>query len=299
MSSTQNFTREPAKRVLAIELSRIEESSTIELDSGKTKKFIETEAGTQLNRIFIVGVITEIENTKAKEYTMLKARISDMTGTFSIQAGQYQPEAAAFLQDNINNTPMFVAVIGKVNIYIPEDDPTKKIPTIRPEFITLSDKDTRNHWLQEAITTLEEQLKTKGIEDSYYTTKIETVKNFLMESSLPSSKSSEAILFRILTLASQKEHIQSTSSQNPGPIPGSSKPAVLDNGLTEQENYALELICEKGNGKIVSVASIMKEMSIGQNEIETILYSLQVKKLITRKTPAFVEPVTNFSQVPA
>ena len=298
MSSIQKFAREPAKRVLAVELSRIKESSIIELEDGKTKNLIETEAGTQLNRVFIVGILTEVESSKKDNAVTMKARINDMTGNFIVHAGQYQPEAASFLQANMNNN-IIVAVIGKVNIYTPADDPNTKIPIIRPEFITISDKNTRNYWIQEAITTLEEQLKTKGIEDSYYTTKIETVKNFLMESSLPSSKSSEAIPPRTPTPASQKEHIQSTSSQNPEPIPGLSKPAVLDNGLTEQENYALELICEKGNGKIVSVASIMKEMSIGQNEIETILHSLQVKKLITRKMPAFVEPVTNFSQVPA
>jgi len=297
MSSIQKFAREPAKRVLAVELSRIKESSIIELEDGKTKNLIETEAGTQLNRVFIVGILTEVESSKKDNAITMKARINDMTGNFIVHAGQYQPEAAAFLQANMNNN-IIVAVIGKVNIYTPADDPNTKIPIIRPEFITLSDKDTRNYWIQEAITKLEQNIKTKGIEDSYYTTKIETVKNFLMENSLPSSKSSETIPPKIPITASQQEQTQSTSSQNPESIPSSSKLAVLDNGLTEQENYALELICEKGNGKIVSVASIMKEMEIGQTEIEAILHSLQVKKLITRKMPAFVEPVTNFSQVP-
>lgn len=296
--STQNFTREPAKRVLAVELSKIKESSTIELEDGKTKNLIETEAGTQLNRVFIVGILTEVESSKRDNAITMKARINDMTGNFIVHAGQYQPEAAAFLQTNMNEN-IIVAVIGKVNIYTPADDPNTKIPIIRPEFITISDEHTRNYWILEATATLEKQLTTKGIEDPYYNTKIEAVKNFLMENSFPSSKSSENIPPKTPIPASQKEQTKGTSSQLPESIPCSSNPEVLDNGLTEQENYALELICEKGNGKIVSVASIMKEMGIEQTEIETILHSLQVKKLITRKMPAFVEPVTNFSQVPA
>jgi RPA family protein len=298
MSSTQNFIREPAKRVLAVELSKIKESSTIELEDGKTKNLIETEAGTQLNRVFIVGILTEVESSKKDNAITMKARINDMTGNFIVHAGQYQPEAAAFLQTNMNEN-IIVAVIGKVNIYTPADDPNTKIPIIRPEFITISDEDTRNYWIREATATLEKQLTTKGIEDPYYNTKIEAVKNFLMENSFSSSKPSETIPPKTPIPASQKEQTKGTSSQPPESIPCSSNPEVLDNGLTEQENYALELICEKGNGKIVSVASIMKEMGIEQTEIETILHSLQVKKLITRKMPAFVEPVTNFSQVPA
>jgi RPA family protein len=298
MSSTQNFIREPAKRVLAVELSKIKESSTIELEDGKTKNLIETEAGTQLNRVFIVGILTEVESSKKDNAITMKARINDMTGNFIVHAGQYQPEAAAFLQTNMNEN-IIVAVIGKVNIYTPADDPNTKIPIIRPEFITISDEDTRNYWIREATATLEKQLTTKGIEDPYYNTKIEAVKNFLMENSFSSSKPSETIPPKTPIPASQKEQTKGTSSHPPESIPCSSNPEVLDNGLTEQENYALELICEKGNGKIVSVASIMKEMGIEQTEIETILHSLQVKKLITRKMPAFVEPVTNFSQVPA
>ncbi|WP_321416722.1 hypothetical protein [uncultured Methanomethylovorans sp.] len=291
MSSTQNFIREPAKRVLAVELSKIKESSIIELEDGKTKNLIETEAGTQLNRVFIVGILTEVESSKKDNAITMKARINDMTGNFIVHAGQYQPEAAAFLQTNMNEN-IIVAVIGKVNIYTPADDPNTKIPIIRPEFITISDKDTRNYWIREATTTLEKQLTTKGIEDPYYNTKIEAVKNFLMENSFSSSKPSETIPPKTPIPASQKEQTQGTSSRPPESIPSSSNPEVLDNGLTEQENYALELICEKGNGKIVSVASIMKEMGIEQTEIETILHSLQVKKLITRKMPAFVEPLT-------
>src|SRR2546428_8501884 len=74
--------------------------------------------GAKVNRVFVVGVITDVENVGSDIQPMWRARVSDPTGTFHIYAGQYQPEAAATLSKL--KPPVFGAIVGKSRIYSPE-----------------------------------------------------------------------------------------------------------------------------------------------------------------------------------
>ncbi|HEX3013660.1 MAG TPA: hypothetical protein VHO92_05255 [Methanobacterium sp.] len=51
--------------------------------------------------------------------TWHRGRISDPTGSFTIYAGQYHPEAAQFLSNC--ELPVFVAVVGKTSTYTTDD----------------------------------------------------------------------------------------------------------------------------------------------------------------------------------
>jgi len=57
------------------------------------------------NRLFIVGVVTEVENI-GKDNTLWRGRVADPTGVFTVYAGQYQPESAIFLSEL--NIPAYV-----------------------------------------------------------------------------------------------------------------------------------------------------------------------------------------------
>ena len=76
----------------------------------------------------------------------------DPTGSILIYAGQYQPEAAQVLAGL--ETPCFVAVVGKPNLY--QTDDGNIIISLRAESISQANESTRNQWiLDTARRTLE------------------------------------------------------------------------------------------------------------------------------------------------
>ncbi|HLE47165.1 MAG TPA: DNA-binding protein, partial [Candidatus Thermoplasmatota archaeon] len=132
--------REVAHRVFAAEFnsSRVEVKGTDE----KAPSYLISPLGAKMNRVFLCGVLTEVEN-RAQDGEMWRARISDPTGVFTVYAGQYQPEAAQALSQI--QPPCYVAVTGKARTYEPE--PGQVYVSIRPETITVVDEDARDTWI--------------------------------------------------------------------------------------------------------------------------------------------------------
>lgn len=116
--------------------------------------YLITPLGTKVNRILIAGVLTEKENIGSDDEPMWKARIQDVNGSYYLNVGRYQPEAAATMADL--DTPSFIAVIGKLKTYSPE--PGKTYVSIRPERITEIDEYTRNLWILEAAKCMWDRL---------------------------------------------------------------------------------------------------------------------------------------------
>ena len=134
--------REPAWRVFAAEFN----DSTIELKSTeeKTPSYVITPLGSKINRVFIAGVLTDVENiTEGGEY--LRAHISDPTGVFTLYSGQFQQTATDQLLRI--QVPSFVAVVGKVRTYQPEEG--TMYVSIRPENIQSVVAATRDQWIVE------------------------------------------------------------------------------------------------------------------------------------------------------
>ena len=149
--------REVAWRIFAHEFVR----SNLYFSEGdeRAPNYIITPTGVKCNRLFIVGVVTEVENI-GHENNLWKARIADPTGVFTIYAGQYQPEAAIFLSEL--EVPAFVALVGKARKYEPEDG--NVYLSIRPEEINLADGKLRDRWvLDTAQRTLE---RIKDVEEA-------------------------------------------------------------------------------------------------------------------------------------
>lgn len=139
--------REIAYRIFAKELN--DSSSTIHStideainSEGHTPNYLLTPLGTMVNRVFIVGVITEVDNVGSDADTW-KARVVDPSGAFTIYAGPYQPQAAIFLSSV--ETPAFVSVVGKVRVYKP--DSGSPVISLRPEEIHTADEGMRDSWL--------------------------------------------------------------------------------------------------------------------------------------------------------
>ncbi|UZE91786.1 MAG: DNA-binding protein [Methanosarcinales archaeon] len=132
--------RELAWRIFAGEFNRANLRHSQGTD--RAPHYIVTPTGAKCNRLFVVGVATEIDNIGTEE-NLWRARISDPTGVFTIYAGQYQPEATTFFSEL--QIPAFVAVTGKARIYEPEDGTV--YTSIRPEEANIVNADVRDRWI--------------------------------------------------------------------------------------------------------------------------------------------------------
>ncbi|WP_336339310.1 hypothetical protein [Haloarcula brevis] len=135
--------REVAHRLFAAEFDDADFSYS-ESDEERAPNYVVTPTGARVNRLFLVGVLTELEQVNDD---VLRARVVDPTGPFVVYAGQYQPDELAFLE--AAEPPMFVAVTGKARTFQPEDS-DRVFTSVRPESISEVDADTRDRWVVQA-----------------------------------------------------------------------------------------------------------------------------------------------------
>ena len=130
--------------------------SNLEAGGGgdRAPTYVVTPLGARVNRLFVVGVLTDVENVGTDGQPMWRARITDPTGTFHVYAGQYQPEAAAKLAKI--KPPAFAAVVGKSRTYAPE--PGTVYTSVRPEVVKVVDENVRDYWILEACRSLKQRL---------------------------------------------------------------------------------------------------------------------------------------------
>jgi len=143
--------REPAWRVFAAEYN--DAALEIKGSGEKVPSYVVTPLGSKVNRVFITGVLTDVENvSEGGEY--LRAHLSDPTGVFTIYSGQYQQEATNKLQ-NIE-VPAFVAIIGKVRTYIPEEGTL--YVSLRPELVREVNAEARDRWIIETCMQTKQRI---------------------------------------------------------------------------------------------------------------------------------------------
>ncbi len=137
------ISREVAWRVFAGEYN----SSNYEIkgEGERAPSYIVTPLGAMINRVFLVGVLTDLDNIGTGEEPLWRARLTDPTGTFYVSSGQYQPEATATLAKI--EPPAFIAVVGKTRTYSPEEGTV--YVSIRPEKVTIVDAGIRDYWVLE------------------------------------------------------------------------------------------------------------------------------------------------------
>lgn len=145
--------REVAWRVFAGELN---DSSLVEKgEEERAPSYVITPLGARINRAYIVGVITDLENVGSTEEPIWKARIADPSGISFVSAGQFQPEAAAALAKI--PVPSFAAIIGKVRVYSPEEG--VMYISISPEIVKSVDKELRDSWVLDSSKALKHRLE--------------------------------------------------------------------------------------------------------------------------------------------
>ncbi|MFB6070584.1 MAG: hypothetical protein ABEJ76_06115 [Halanaeroarchaeum sp.] len=147
--SAERPSREVAYRLFATEFEDADYSFA-ESDEERAPNYVVTPGGARINRVFVVGVLTEVE---AVSDDVVRARIVDPTGAFVVYAGQYQPDALAFFERA--EPPLFVAVTGKARTFQPEGS-DRVFTSIRPESVNEVTAETRDRWVvQTAEHTLD------------------------------------------------------------------------------------------------------------------------------------------------
>jgi hypothetical protein len=145
--------REIARRVFAAEFDDATLSYS-ESDEERAPNYVVTPTGARVNRLFAVGALTEVEQVNDD---VLRGRIADPTGAFVTYAGQYQPDAAGFLERT--TPPCFVSITGKGRTYQPEDS-DRIFTSVRPESLTEVDADTRDRWVVAAADATLDRIAT-------------------------------------------------------------------------------------------------------------------------------------------
>ena len=135
--------REQAWRIFASEYN----DSKIEIkgEGEMVPSYIITPLGAKINRVYIIGVLTDVENV-SDSGDFVRAHVSDPTGVFTLYSGQYQMDITNELS-NIE-VPAFVAVVGKIRTYVPENG-EEMYTSIRPEKIIEVNAETRDKWIVE------------------------------------------------------------------------------------------------------------------------------------------------------
>ncbi len=153
----KSFRRSVARRVFAFELN----NATHQLETGEKAIRILLPTGVSCNRVFIVGVLLDREETRP-DSDFWKIRISDPTGVFRGFVGRFQPDALESLLKI--EPPEIVAVVSKIRVFEGE---TSTFVTLRPEMIVPVEREVRDYWVVEtARQTLKriEEMRKGGSE---------------------------------------------------------------------------------------------------------------------------------------
>ncbi|AKB46296.1 Glycerol dehydrogenase [Methanosarcina sp. Kolksee] len=248
--------REVAKRVFAREfeacreLEKSERTDSEAADS-KTPNLLISPLGLILNRVFVVGVVTELDNIGTQS-EMWKARIVDPTGAFTVYAGQYQPEASIFL--STVQVPAFIALTGKARTYEPE--PGSVFVSIRAEEVNVVDEEIRNRWVVDTAEQTVERLEAFSdvLTNGY---RGEKLREYLLEKGI-SSEHTEGIVIALERERSPAEFVKLLRAS----IREGLKALDLDSenntdAKADQKEFVLELLKEMDGSKGVDYAAFI------------------------------------------
>ncbi|CAJ35247.1 RPA family protein [Methanocella arvoryzae] len=241
--------RETARRVFAREFN--DASLQYGEHTDRAPNFVITPTGAMCNRVFAVGVLTEVENIGSAGQVLYRARLADPTGAFTIYAGQYQQEIATFLSEI--ETPAYVAVAGKARVFSPE--PGAHYTSIRPEDVNLVDSSVRDRW-------------------TYHTAKLTLDRIAVMEKALASGLRGEELAWHLIrqteegsgvskaidhygmtknSLEAYKQMVTDALSKLIEPEPAATEDASL-------EDIILQMIARLDAGEGVSYEILLAEM---------------------------------------
>lgn len=149
----RQFKRASVTKMLCAEVSR----TLFALPKGEEQYEPQTylsPTGRVVAKVIVAGTAVEREDI-GKDTSLWRLRIVDPTGSISIFAGQYQPEAAQAIAEL--EVPAFVAVVGKLNLFEPESGSI--IVSLRPASVTRIDGASRDDLVLDAALSTARSVK--------------------------------------------------------------------------------------------------------------------------------------------
>jgi len=268
--------REVAKRVFAREFEacrELEKSARPDSDAvdPKSPNLLISPLGLILNRIFVVGVITELDSIGTQN-EMWKARIVDPTGAFTVYAGQYQPEASIFF--STVQIPAFIALTGKARIYEPE--PGSVFVSIRAEEANVVDEEIRSRWVVDTAEQTVERLEafSDALASGY---RGEKFREYLLEKGI-SSELAEGISIALERESAPQEFAALLKASIRGGLRALDFESEGDAGAkADQKEFVLELLREMGGNRGVDYAAFVDtaiSRGISEEVVEEVVCSL-------------------------
>ncbi|MDY9927048.1 RPA family protein [Methanosarcina sp.] len=268
--------REVAKRVFAKEFEACREleksaRSASEAADSKSPNLLISPLGLILNRVFIVGVLTELDSIGTQN-EMWKARIVDPTGAFTVYAGQFQPDASIFF--STVQVPAFIALTGKARIYEPE--PGSIFISVRAEEANVVDEEIRNRWVVDTAEQTVDRLEafSDALASGY---RGETLREYLLERGV-SEELAEGI-----SIAIEKERApqvfakQLRASIRQGLRTLNFEAEDTTGAKADQKEFVLELLREMSGGKGIDYAAFVDaavSRGIPEEVVEEVVRSL-------------------------
>ena len=151
-----SFEREPARRVFASELREARVQFRDGTDE-KSPSYVLLPTGERCNRVFIVGAFTE-KKRQGDQNIFYRARVADPTGTFSVMAGSYQPEAMQQIAKL--EPPAFVAAVAKPGVFESQSGALRV--SLRAESVIVVEKDVRDLWVLDTARATLDRVENLG-----------------------------------------------------------------------------------------------------------------------------------------
>ena len=285
--------REPAWRVFASEFN----ASTLELkgEGEKAPSYVITPLGAMINRLFIVGILTDMQNLGTDQEPYWRATVSDGTDKFYVYAGKYAPEASAALAKI--EPPSFVAVIGKSRTY--SSDEGKFYVSVRAEKVLPVDEHIKDNWLLETVRATLRRIDAMEEAREMENPTVEGLVNLGFPASLADGvvravghyQDPDVNRYRGTVLEALEQLLPERTFDLPLPREMPTGPEEIDDEELDdgdKEEVVLKLI-EKldANKKGAPLAELIKEaakIGIGEDELEEVNNSLLDKGLIYEPT---------------
>jgi hypothetical protein len=286
-------TREVAWRVFAYEYN----ASTLEIkgEGEKAPSYVVTPLGAMINRLFIVGLLTDLQNLGTEAEPYWRALLSDGMNKFYLYAGKYNPEATVVLSKL--EPPAYVAVVGKTRTYSPEEG--RIIVSVRPEKIIRVDESIKDNWVLEAVRStlkridcMEEamQMESPQVDDLVRLGYSQALAEGVVRA-LPHYKETDLNRYRGLALEALEQLLPEGTGELPmlHDVPSFGPEEIEDETDEEdKEEIVLKLIERLDtNKKGAPLADLLREAvksGIGEAELEEINNSLLDKGLIYEPT---------------
>ncbi|HOB38997.1 MAG TPA: glycerol dehydrogenase [Methanomassiliicoccaceae archaeon] len=289
--------REPAWRVFASEFN----ASTLGIkgEGEKAPSYVVTPLGAMVNRLFIVGILTDIQNLGTEQEPYWRATVSDGTDRFYIYAGKYAPEASSALAKI--EPPSFVAVIGKSRTY--SSDEGKFYVSVRAEKVLSVDEGIKDNWLLETIRATLRRIDAMEEALQMETPSVQSLVNLGFPASLADGvvravehyQNPDVNRFRGTVLEALEQLLPDRAFDLPLPQDLPSPEEIYDSDIDgediddgEKEEIVLKLIEKLDvNKKGAPLSELIKEsakLGIEEDELEEINNSLLDKGLIYEPT---------------